>query len=261
MEFSRVHARFPEKKGFSLTRENTGKEFIFLHFLTPGHLFLNGFTLDMQKGACIFIPNHSYYTISTPDGDLLHDWFHALGDVDSLLAEYGLEFERVYYPAEHAFITDLIAAIQTERSMKYPFHERLCALLGEQLIARLARLCVPRENVTFSAETYKTLCDLRERLHASLSEDWTVEKMAVEANFSPSYFHSIYRSVFGISPKQDLLRLRLRHAKSLLAHSNLNMAEVAHQSGFRSDFHFIRSFRAAFNITPNQYRISKREQR
>ena len=259
MEFNRVHARFPEKQGFSLTREDTGKEFIFLHFLTPGRLFLNGCTFDMQRGACIFIPNHSYYTISTPDCDLLHDWFHAVGNVDSLLAEYGLEFERVYYPAEHQFITDLISTIQTERSMKYPFHERLCALLGEQLVAKLARLCASPESISVSAETYKVLCNLRERLHASLSEDWSVEKMAAETNFSPSYFHSIYRSVFGISPKHDLLRLRLRHAKALLAHSNLTMTEGAQQSGFRSNFHFIRSFRTAFNITPNQYRIVKRD--
>lgn len=143
--------------------------------------------------------------------------------------------------------------------MKYPYADRLCSLMGEELIARLARFCASPTDSAVAPELYRALCHVREKLHASFAESWTVERMAAEINLSPSYFHSLYKTAFGLSPKHDLVNIRLRHAKSLLVHSNLNLPEIAERSGFGSSFHFIRSFKSAFGITPKQYRISKKK--
>ena len=257
MEFTKIHARYPEKKGFYLNR-HTEEEFIFIHFLTPSTAVIRGQKVEIETGACIFFPRHTDYTLANPDSDLIHDWFHATGDVEALLTQYGLCFETLYYPAGHEFVTDLISAIEAERNMKYPYADRLCALMGEQLIAKLARFCAVPENTAMAPHLYRALCDVREKLHTTLSEDWTVERMAAELNLSPSYFHSLYKTAFGLSPKHDLVNIRLRHAKSLLAHSNLSLSEIAERSGFKSNFHFIRSFRSTFGIPPNQYRLSKK---
>ncbi len=260
MEFQKIHARYPEKKGFFLHRPDTGEEYIFVHFLTPSSAIIRGKKVAIQAGACIFFPCHADYILANPDRDLLHDWFHATGDVEDLLNRYGLEFEKLYYPTGHEFVTELITAIEAERNLKYPYADRLCALMGEELIAKIARFSTLPSTSVADPELYRALCDVREKLHATFDEDWTVEKMASEINLSPSYFHTLYKSAFGIAPKHDLSAIRLRHSKSLLSHSNLNISEIAESSGFRSNFHFIRSFRTTFGITPNQYRISKKKQ-
>ncbi len=256
MEIQKIHARYPERKGFHLHRPDTGEEYIFVHFLTPSTAIIRGETVAIGEGACVFFPKHANYTLANPEHDLLHDWFHATGDVDELLSRYGLEFETVYYPTGHEFVTELIAAIESEKNLKYPYADRLCALKAEELIAKLARFCALPPTAQVAPTLYRALCEVRETLHTHFSEDWTVEKMAALLNLSPSYFHALYKAAFGIAPKHDLGRIRLRHAASLLKHSNLNMNEVSEKSGFRSPFHFIRSFKNAFGTTPNQYRIA-----
>lgn len=257
MEFTKAHARYPEKKGFLLHRY-TADEFIFIHFLSPATIVIQGKKTDVPTGACIFFPTQADYVLSSPNNDLVHDWFHAKGNVVELLAQYGMRFETLYCPSGHEFITETVAAIEAERSMKYPYADRLCSLMGEELIAKIARFCTLPQDPAVAPELYRALCDVREQLHTAFSESWTVERMAAAINLSPSYFHSSYRSAFGISPKHDLLSIRLQHAKSLLRHSNLNITDIATRVGFGSSFHFIRSFKSAFGVTPNQYRLSKK---
>lgn len=257
MEITKIHARYPEKKGFSLHRY-TEDEVIFIHFLTPATLVLKGHQNEIQEGACVFFSRQSDYILSAPETDLIHDWFHASGETEELIRQYGLETETVYYPAGHEFVTELVSSIEAERKMKSPFYDRLCSLLGEQLIAKLARVCSVPDTADVAPDLYGALCEVRKRLHTSFADVWTVEKMAGEVNLSASYFHTLYKKIFGISPKQDLVKIRLQHAKSLLRHSNLNIAEIAEQSGLGSSFHLIRSFKGAFGITPNQYRLSQK---
>lgn len=257
MKFTKAHARYPEKKGFFLHR-HTKDEFIFIHFLTPASAVIRGEQTAVDAGTCIFFPTQAEYILSSTENDLVHDWFHAKGNVAELLSQYGLKFETMYRPSGHEFITEAIAAIEAERNMKYPYADRLCSLMGEEMIAKIARFCTLPSDPVIAPELYRSLCDVREQLHISFSEDWTVERMASTINLSPSYFHTLYKTAFGISPKHDLVNIRLRHAKSLLRHSNLNMTEIASRIGFGSDFHFIRSFKKAFGVTPNQYRLSKK---
>ena len=258
MEFTKIHARYPEKKGFRLHRY-TEDEFIFIHFLTSATVTMHGETLSAPAGSCIFFPPNTDYVLSSPHNDLIHDWFHANGDVDRLLDRYGLRFETLYSPSETQFITETVAAIETERHMKYPFAERLCALMGEELIARIARFSIHTDHAAIPPQLYRLLCEVRQRLHTAFAEEWTVEAMASSINLSPSYFHSLYKAAFGTSPKQELVNIRLRRAKSLLRYSNLSIGDIALGVGFSSSFHFSRSFKGAFGITPNQYRSSKKQ--
>ena len=256
MKFNSIHASYPEKKGFCLHRK-TKDQTIFIHFLTSATIELRGSVVQLAPGACLFFAPHSEYVLSAPDGDLLHDWFHAEGDAAELFLQYGLEPETVYYPSPHDFITEMIAAIAAERKMGYPFSGRLCSLMGEQLIARLARFCTLQNHADLAPDVYRAMYEIRESLHTAFSEDWTVEKMALKTNLSPSYFHTLYKRMFGVTPKKDLNDIRLQHAKSLLMHSNLSITEIAERSGFGSDFHFIRAFKNAFGSSPNQYRLSQ----
>jgi transcriptional regulator GlxA family with amidase domain len=56
------------------------------------------------------------------------------------------------------------------------------------------------------------------------------------------------------TPLAFIIGRRLEHARSLLAHSNLPLVEIALACGFSSQSHFGNSFKKAFDLTPAQYR-------
>lgn len=58
----------------------------------------------------------------------------------------------------------------------------------------------------------------------------------------------------GRSIGDELLRLRVEHAKRLLATTTMKMYAVAKQSGFSGPEHFSKSFHRALGVTPSEYR-------
>jgi hypothetical protein len=60
------------------------------------------------------------------------------------------------------------------------------------------------------------------------------------------------------SIRAEIVRLRLDRACSLLRQTNLGLAEIARQSGFRDGPSFCRLFQNRLRQTPTQYRHAKR---
>ncbi len=62
------------------------------------------------------------------------------------------------------------------------------------------------------------------------------------------------KSQYGVTPREYLLELKLRHATLLLAESGLSILEAATRAGFQNMAYFRKCFRARFGITPHLYR-------
>ena len=60
----------------------------------------------------------------------------------------------------------------------------------------------------------------------------------------------------GITLRQYIISYRFKAAKKLLALTDKTIAEIAEETGFTDASYFTKSFRAAFKITPKEYRNS-----
>ncbi|QHT63810.1 helix-turn-helix transcriptional regulator [Paenibacillus lycopersici] len=87
-----------------------------------------------------------------------------------------------------------------------------------------------------------------------LSEPLTVREMAARANLSPSRFSAKFKEEFGVAPHRYLLRLRIQHAKELLADSAHGMEEIAAYCGFADIHHFAKMFKKETGTTPGAFR-------
>ena len=85
-------------------------------------------------------------------------------------------------------------------------------------------------------------------------EPWTIQEIAGELNLSLRRVHAAFRRQAGLSLLEELTRLRIAHAKTLLADTRLKLEAIAAESGFSSRFHFIRAFRRVTGRTPRTYR-------
>ncbi|WP_176705998.1 AraC family transcriptional regulator [Paenibacillus hemerocallicola] len=97
-------------------------------------------------------------------------------------------------------------------------------------------------------------CSLR------LSERLTVEQLAHQAKLSPSRFTARFRQTFGQSPYQYVLRMRVQHARELLAGSTSTLPQIADLCGFTDIHHFSKAFKKSTGVTPGSYRHEHQRQ-
>ena len=254
MHFTRVKALWPERKDFHLTRKSTGNEYIFLHYLTPVQIVIDGKPVKAQEGACILYNKFDYQEFSSPDHSLLHDYFHLSGDLDEYMDRLGLHYATIYYPQASDQITTILQQIEQEMLKKDAFFEEMCESKLTELLILIAR---SNGSADFTAhidsQTYDRFVNLRKEIHNRFDSSMTVESMAAMVNLSPSRFYSIDKNIFGISPKKDYLNIRIEHAKTLLQQRKYTVSQVATMAGYNNQYHFIRQFREIVGVTPGKY--------
>lgn len=81
-----------------------------------------------------------------------------------------------------------------------------------------------------------------------------VAEIARSVGVSRRLLERRFRSALGRSVLQELYRVRVEHAKRLLAHTHLSISSVAYRSGFSSARHLDVRFRQATGLTPRAFR-------
>jgi AraC family transcriptional regulator len=86
----------------------------------------------------------------------------------------------------------------------------------------------------------------------------SLANLAEAAKVNPSHLTRLFRRSdrggVGASPMRVVQLMRLEQAMTLLERSNLTIQEIAHRTGFASQFHFSRVFRATYGQPPTALR-------
>ena len=68
------------------------------------------------------------------------------------------------------------------------------------------------------------------------------------------YLSHAFKREYGISPINDMISLRIRESKYLLAETDLSMSQIAQLLGFSSLSYFSQVFRKTQGLSPMEYR-------
>ena len=82
----------------------------------------------------------------------------------------------------------------------------------------------------------------------------SVDSLAAEAGMSRSTFAKRFADAYGRGPMELLRDLRMRHAATLLAETDLPVKRIAEMAGFRSRSAFTRTFEALIGASPRAFR-------
>jgi len=85
-----------------------------------------------------------------------------------------------------------------------------------------------------------------------------IREIAREVHLSPWHFIHLFKAETSLTPKQYMLRIRMKRAATLLEESFLSIKEVAAQAGFADPSHFSRECRRHWGLTPSEMRIRRR---
>lgn len=165
---------------------------------------------------------------------------------------FGIElpqFARLLHPAkmyealQRLIDLDRNSHMDSVRWEQQALFQQALMLLAESMRAERSR---PGEEIADRAASY-----LRSRYREPISS----KDLAEALNFHPVYIARRMRKQFGCSPMEYLIRCRLEQAKRLLLQTDLSVAQIALETGFRQAAYFTACFGKRERMTPREFRL------
>jgi AraC family transcriptional regulator len=103
-------------------------------------------------------------------------------------------------------------------------------------------------------EIYKRLCIAKDLLHSYYCAPLDLSVLSARACLSTPQLVRHFKSVFGRTPYQYLIDIRLRHAAELLKETRDTTLEITWRCGFEDPSAFCRAFRTRYGASPGEFR-------
>ena len=95
---------------------------------------------------------------------------------------------------------------------------------------------------------------LEQTLRQNLAHQWSVEEMAAMVGLGTTTFTEKVKSYTGFSPLHYLINIRVSEAIKLLKQNEVNITDIALETGFYSSQHFSTTFKKLIGYTPGGFR-------
>jgi len=150
---------------------------------------------------------------------------------------------------------EYVAKLRSEQEQKRSFQKEITELLLSQLLVQTARTL---ESSSASPETAtldqsrNMLIDtfLNNNFHLSAGEALLAQELGVSCR----QLDRILKKQYGKGFREKVREVRMEAAASLLKYSGKSVREIAEKIGYSTTSNFITFFKAAFGVTPLEYR-------
>lgn len=136
--------------------------------------------------------------------------------------------------------------------------EYLCSHLLDELFFRIGRLGATAETPgkrSAAAELNKeAVSRAKAHIEVHFAEELDVPGLAATAGISTSHFAALFKQLYGRSPVDYLIEVRIDRAAKMLIEWQHTISEVAEATGFSSVHYFSRQFRKRRGVPPSEYR-------
>ena len=234
-----------------LHTHSLGRADYYLIFILEGALTvnLNGEEASLEGGDFIIFPPGTKYEYSHKGGEsLAYYWAHFTGgEVEKILDKYGLPCYPQYgSTGDFNDISRRISSFFEVCASEEKFKDYELSLLFERLL-----ILVARSSGDFSNPLKRSVAHINSYYNTELR----IPELAKMENLSVSRYNSIFKSTFGMSPLEYIIKIRLSFACDLLLGTNLSIKEISSQVGYGDPHFFSRIFRASIGISPRDFRL------
>ncbi len=243
-------ARYPE--GSVTKLRNVISYELELFTQDSGILYLNGNSYFRKKGALLIAqPMDKRKSTLHFDAIFLH-----FGTTDPAIQELlhfigGFHPDMDYEKLEPA-LTDICDTVLSFE----PDSDILAAAKLISFLCDIKKHCLMNPVSGNNDSVESIVSNAVEYMKQHYMEPLNIGQIADHCNLSCSYFHKLFRETTHITPNSYLLKLKLSHAKSLLATTTEPISEIAIKCGFNSQAYFSDTFRREFSTSPRKFRNS-----
>lgn len=245
------------KKGFHISRPDGLDHYVILIIKSHGEFIINGLTSLATPGTAIILTPNTPYSYGNASDNYSDDWLHFEIHNKFCFEKYQFLTNRLFSIKNADIYTFCIRQILWEASYgtKETSSENTTALFTVLLNHLLTDY--QNQNDTMANNAFQIpFQNLRLSLQNSIAEKHTIKSHAKEMGINEFYFQHLYTRFFGISFQQDLIQMKIDHAKYILETTSLPIEQVAEISGYTNEVHFFRQFKQLTGMTPAKYRKS-----
>ena len=112
------------------------------------------------------------------------------------------------------------------------------------------------ETKSESALPLRMVENLDNYIRENYSDEISNTELGAIFGYHPFYISRMLKDKKGITLRQYVIAYRFKAAKKMLALTDKPIADIATETGFTDSSYFAKSFKAAFGITPKEYRNS-----
>src|SRR6266536_4426906 len=124
--------------------------------------------------------------------------------------------------------------------------------LVDELFLLIARKLIHQNNPY--RDFPQAFLKLEETLRQNLSQQWTVEEMSAMVGLGTTSFAEKVKNYTGFSPLNYLITIRISEAIKLLKRQDLNVTDIAYETGFYSSQHFSTTFKKLTGYSPSEFK-------
>ena len=171
------------------------------------------------------------------------------------VTRYEADKEDPWHYIWFAFRGNITARFDTLPSVcKTPqgIESRLCALIqaGETVPDPYSAFAYElAHGLSLSHEAADTLSRLRRYVRYHYMEEITVDELSRAFGFERSYLYRCFKKKYGISLKEYITEVRMRHAREFLSDGR-HVGETARLVGYADEFNFSRAYKKYYNKSP-----------
>jgi len=238
--------------------------FIYFHLDGLRTIGLGNDCYNVKPGDMIFFFAHRKHYAPKPKGNYqAMNVSFTVDPEDALLPEYDMNEKksaRLQLPfkysakinsSSHFLFEEIVYSFLSSS----PFKNRKSPFLLSQLLLEIAEISVHTySRIPTSIDTVISL------LERNPGENWSIDELAGKANMSRATLTRKFRKATGKSILQLQLDIKLKHALSIIHNnSDIKIKEIAEMLNFYDEYHFSKTFKRKFGMSPLHYKKSRSE--
>lgn len=117
------------------------------------------------------------------------------------------------------------------------------------------------QNYAFNESKPEWLLELIKKIQAPENRAWHVSDVMDNANYSHSHISRSFQKYMGCSIIDYISEVKMQNAGDFLSYSDMTIYEISNVLGYKSPTNFSAVFKAAYGLSPAQYRKAKKAQK
>lgn len=239
----------------NILRKTGNPDYLLLFIKTAAFIEINGQIIDTKPDLAILFNRNSYIHYGCEQNNFNDDWIHFdFVDEPSLLESLNIPFNTPVYLPCITHLSNYVRLLVQESHTAAKYKDQIQDCLMRTILYSLDSQINFSKTPIHNHKYFSIMNELRTSIHNSPHKKWSVDIMADFVHMSPSYFQHLYKELFGISCKQEVIKVRLDNAKFYLNTTDMSIQALANFCGYDNELHFMRQFKKFEGVTPSQYR-------
>jgi len=227
------------------------------------HYHQNSYFSYSLEGHCIEKSKRKTYAVK-PGTLLFHNWqdAHCNTNHSEYSRNFYVELEKEWFVDRNINQSKIEGSMQIENPfLKYLYHQIYLEtrlkddsfnISVESLLCNVFELLNDSTKVNNSV-TPIWVNKVKEIIHDQFLDKLTLEYLSKEANVHPSHLSREFPRYFKSTLGNYIRKVKIEHSITLLKVRD-SLTNVAYECGFADQSHFIRCFKASYNMTPNTFK-------